>query len=89
MLGFKPNHQMWARVNAVIMGESAAEVIVTFIGAMSSMLIEAGVAENELQARVHLAAVLLSPDTAGAKPGSLVPLLQAEFAKLDDGKWIQ
>ena len=89
MLGFKPNKAIWARVNAVIMGESAAEIIVTFIGAMSTMLIQAGVAENELQARAHLAAVLLSPDTAGAKPGSLVPLLAAEFSKLDDGKWIQ
>lgn len=89
MLGFRPNQKMWERVNSQIMGENAAEVICTFIGAMCSMVIEAGVADNVAQARAHLAAILLSPDTA-PKPGSLLPLLQTELAKLNDGgKWIQ
>jgi hypothetical protein len=88
MRGFKPNQKMWARVNAVIMGESAADVITTFISAMAQILIQAGVAADESHARAHLAATLLSPDT-GDKPGSLVHLLDGEFAKLNDGKWIQ
>jgi len=88
MRGFKPNQAIWARVNPVIMGESAADVITTFISAMCSMIVEAGVAENEAGARVHLAAVILSPDTA-EQAGSLVGLLNAEFARLNDGKWIQ
>jgi|GEM_PF-4609086 len=88
MLGYKPNHEMWARVNAVILGANTAEVMVTFIGAMCSMLIQAGVVEDAMQARAHLAAMLLSPDTGNA-PGSLLPLLQAELAKLGDGKWNQ
>lgn len=88
MRGFKPNKKMWDRVNAVIMGESAADVISTFISAMCQLLIQAGVVGCENTARAHLAAVLLSPDTSD-KPGSLVPLLDAEFKKLNDGKWIQ
>ena len=49
---------------------------------------EAGVAPDEKAARVHLAAMLLSPDTGPV--GSLLPGLQAELAKLraDGGKWI-
>jgi hypothetical protein len=77
---------MWARVNAVIMGESAGEVVVTFTSAMCQMIIQAGVCADEESARVHLAAMILSPDTG--PPGSLVPRLHAEIAKLDDGKWI-
>jgi hypothetical protein len=88
MRGFKPNQKIWERVNAVIMGESVAEVINTFISAMCTMIVEAGVAGCENAARAHLAAVLLSPDTSD-RPGSLVPLLDAEFAKINDGKWIQ
>jgi len=89
MLGYKPNHEMWARVNAVIMGENAAEVIVTFIGAMTSLVIQAGVCSDIATARAHLAAILLSPDSS-PKAGSLVPLLEAELAKLRraEGKWI-
>lgn len=88
MRGFKPNKKLWERVNAVITEESMADVLTTFISAMGQMLIKAGVAGCENQARAHLAAMLLSPDTSD-KPGSLVPLLDAEFAKLSDGKWIQ
>ena len=87
MLGFKPDPKLWARVNAVIMGENAASVLVTFQSAMCQLLIQAGVCADESHARAHLAAVLLSPDT-GTKPGSLLPLLQAELARLNDGKWI-
>jgi len=89
MRGYKPDHAMWARVNAVIMGENAASVVVTFISALCSMLIEAGAASDERTARVHLAAVLLSPDDSPVV-GSLLPLLQAELAKLraGEGTWI-
>jgi hypothetical protein len=88
MLGYKPNHKIWTRINAAILNENAAEVLATCIGGMCSLLISAGVVANHRQARVHLAAVLLSPDTA-PKPGSLLPELPAELARLDDGgKWI-
>jgi hypothetical protein len=87
MLGFKPDPKLWAKVNAVIMGESAAAVVVTFSSAMCQMLIQAGVCPDEPHARAHLAAMLLSPDTDPA-PGSLMPLVQAELARLNDGKWI-
>lgn len=88
MLGIKPNKKIWERVSSVIMGESAGTVIITFTSAMCQMIIQAGVAEDEAHARAHLAAMILSPDT-GNKPGSLIPLLQNELAKLNDGKWIQ
>lgn len=87
MLGVKPNKKLWAKVNPVIMGESAADVIVTFISAMCQLCMQAGVCKDENEARAHLAAMLLSPDT-DTKPGSLLPLVQAELAKMNDGKWI-
>jgi hypothetical protein len=87
MLGIKPNKKMWERVNAVIIGASVGEVIITFQSAMCQMVIQAGVATDEEGARVHLAAMFLSPDSSN-KPGSLLPRLQAEIAKLDDGKWL-
>jgi len=86
MLGVKPNLKIWQRVNAVIMGEGMGEVIVTFTSAMCQMIIQAGVCPDEPSARVHLAAMILSPDTGPI--GSLLPRLQAELARLDDGKWI-
>jgi hypothetical protein len=82
----KPNKAIWARVNPVIMGESLADVIVTFQSAMGQMLIAAGVAATEEQARAHLAAILLSPDT-GENPGALMSLLQAEIARIKAGLW--
>jgi hypothetical protein len=89
MLGYKPNPEIWSRVNAVIMGENAAEVVVTFISAMCQMLIQAGACLDEPTARAHLAAMLVSPDT-DSRVGSLMPLMQAELAKLraDEGRWI-
>lgn len=87
MRGFKPNKAIWAKVNDVILGANMAEVFITFQSAMCQMLIAEGIVVDEPAARAHLAAILLSPDT-GEKPGSLLPLLQAELARLNDGKWI-
>lgn len=89
MRGFKPSQAIWERVNPVIMGESGAVVINTFNSAMCAMLVQSGVAKDEAQARAHLAAVLLSPDTSGGA-GSLLPLLKAELDRLDaeKDKWV-
>lgn len=86
MQGFKPNHEIWRRVNDAILGENAAVVLVTMISGLCAMLVQAGICKDENHARAHLAASILSPN--GAKVGSLLPLLQAELARLDDGKWI-
>jgi hypothetical protein len=88
MRGFKPDAELWAKVNQAILGENAAVAIVTMIDGMCSLLKAGGIAQDDAGARVHLAAMVLSPDD-GTPPGSLMPLLQAEFAKLDDGKWRQ
>ncbi len=87
MLGFKPNKRIWKRVNRAILNENAAEVVVTLISGLCSLLIHAGVSMTEPAARVHLAAMLLSPDDGPV--GSLAPGLPAEFARLDDGRWRQ
>lgn len=86
MQGFKPNHEIWARVNQAILDENAAVVLVTLISGMCSLLMHAGVCKDERQARVHLAACLLSPDDAPV--GSLAPRLKDEFKRLNDGKWL-
>lgn len=86
MRGIKPNKKIWERVNAVIIDENAAVVLITFQSAMCQLLIQSGVARNEDHARAQLAAMLLSPDTGPV--GSLKPMLDAELANLDDGKWI-
>jgi len=87
MLGFKPSQRIWEKVNAVVMDENAAEVTITFTSALCQLLIQTGVCPDEPHARAHLAAMLLSPDTSPT-PGSLLPLLQAELARMNDGKWI-
>jgi hypothetical protein len=72
--GFKPSKRIWEKVNAAILNENVADTLVTLISGMCSLLVSTGVCADESHARVHLAA--------------LVPLLQAEFARLGDGKWI-
>lgn len=79
MLDCKPNPEIWKRVNDVIIGENSAEVVITLIGGISSILIDSG-ATDARAARVHLAAMLLSPDDGPV--GSLLPELEAEFRKL-------
>jgi hypothetical protein len=88
MMGFKPSPEIWSRVNQALVGENTAEVMVTLISGMCALLVQAGAVENEMDARAHLAAMLISPDTA-PEPGSLLPELHAELARLRDGKWIQ
>lgn len=83
MYGFKPNEDIWKRVNAAIMGEDMGETAVTLISGLCSMLMVAGVAKDETQARVHLAAMLLSPD-GSPEPGALLPMLDAELKRLGD-----
>ncbi len=87
MLGFKPNQKLWAKINAVILDESAADVINTCHSAFCQILINGGICPDEDHARAHLAAMLLSPDK-NPKPGSLMPLLPAELVRLNDGKWV-
>jgi hypothetical protein len=87
MLGFKPNARIWKRVNRAILNENAGVVLVTLISGICSLLVDAKVSPNERSARVHLAAMLLSPDDGPV--GSLVPQLQAELKRLNDGKWMQ
>lgn len=88
MNGFKPNHEIWRRVNEAILGESAADVVVTLISGLCSLMIAAGVVPDERTARVHVAAMLLSPDDSTV-PGSLLPMLQRELDRLKDGRWLQ
>lgn len=97
MRTFKPNHEMWARMNdAALNGAksvNAAELLVTVLSAATSILIHSGAAKDDAQARAHLAAMLLSPETS-PNVGSLLPLLQGELARLgematfDDGGWL-
>ncbi len=85
MRGFKPSPRVWAKVNQAIVGENAADVLVTLISGLCSILVSSGACEDENHARAHLAAVILSPDT-GNRAGSLAHRLPAEFATLDDGE---
>lgn len=87
MRGIKPNAEIWSKVNQVIKGESLAVIFSTFISALCQQLIHAGVSKDENEARVHFAAMILSPDDS-SKVGSLLEALKKEFKKLDDGKWL-
>jgi len=80
---FKPDERIWKKINAAVVNENAAVTIVTMISGLCQMLIHAGVCTDEEQARAHLAATILSPDTGPI--GSLVPMLQAELDYLRDG----
>lgn len=87
MMGFKPSKRIWEKVNAAILDENAGETLVTLISGMCALLVDSGVCTNEMQARAHLAAVLISPDTA-SYPASLMPELHLEITKLKDETWI-
>jgi hypothetical protein len=87
MRGYKPDHRIWKRVNEAILNENAASVVTTLISGLCAIIVDSGACRDERHARVHLAAMLLSPDT-DPKPGSLAAELPAELARLDDGKWI-
>ena len=88
MQGFVPDPVVWARINKAILNENAAVALVTMIDGMCSILRAGGIAADDSGARVHLAAMILSPDD-GSGPGSLIPQLQAECIRLADGKWRQ
>lgn len=87
MKGFKPSEEIWARVNAAILGENGAVVFVTLISGMCSLLRAAGICATEEEARAHIAAMMISPDSGDV--GSLMPQLQEQLKRLDDGKWLQ
>jgi hypothetical protein len=87
MLGFKPDPRIWAKVNAAILDENGATVLVTMISGLCALLVDWKPCRDEEHARVHFAAVLLSPDSA-SKAGSLLDRLPAELARLEDGKWL-
>jgi hypothetical protein len=80
MLGFKPSGRIWKKVNKAILGENAGEAISTIINGLSMLLVQAGVARDELDGRVHLAAMLLSPDSGPV--GGLADRLPEHFAAL-------
>lgn len=88
MQGFKPNAKIWERVNVAILDENMGVVLITIQSGLCNLLIANDLAKDETEARVRLAAMLLSPD-ASPVPGSLVPLLKAELELLNDGKWMQ
>lgn len=83
MFNAKPDERIWKRINLAILDENAGVVLTTMIGGMCSLLISAKVVTSIRQARVHLAAMLLSPDDAPV--GSLVPELEAELERLKSG----
>jgi hypothetical protein len=72
--------RLWKKVNDAIMGENAAVVLTTILNGLSMLLVQAGVADSELRARAHLAAMLVSPDTG--PPGSLKAMFEEELKKL-------
>lgn len=78
---FRPNQRIWGKVNQAILGENAGEAIATIISGLSMLIINTGVCKTENEARVHLAAVLLSPDDS-AQAGALLPMLRAELERL-------
>jgi hypothetical protein len=80
MIAMRPNHELWRRINETILDENVGEVLVTIFSGLSMALVEAGVAETERDARVHLAAMLLSPDDG--EVGSLADRLPGHFAML-------
>lgn len=77
----QPNKAIWERVNAAIVGENLGEVITTLNSGLCALLVDAGACATENEARVQLAAILLSPNNS-PKVGSLFPLLEAALEKL-------
>lgn len=78
-----PDPAIWKRINRAILDENAADVIATMISGMCSILISAGLARDEYHARVHLAAIVVSP--SDGKAGQLLPDLMRELEKIKAG----
>lgn len=81
--GVKPDQAMWERINLAFLDgrreQNAAVTTVTLLsGATAIIKHSLGMSEDE--ARAHIAAILLSPDTG--PPGWLLPKLEAELRKL-------
>jgi hypothetical protein len=87
MRGVKPNKLLWEKINLALLDANLGEAIVTIVSGLSQLIIHAGAAKDEHDARVMLCAMVLSPDDL-ANPGGLLPRLQAEILRLDDKKWI-
>jgi hypothetical protein len=78
-----PNHELWARINRCILDENVGEAVVTLMMGMCALLVHAGAASDEEHARVHVAAMLISPDPG--KVGGLMAELELELQRLKAG----
>ena len=77
----KPNAKLWKKVNRLLIREkyNMGETMVTFIGAMSNMIIQADIARTEDAARAYLAAMVISPE---GRIGELRDLLDEALVKM-------
>lgn len=83
----EPSERIWRKVNAAIMGENSAEIVATLLSGICAVIRDSGVAEDEDEARVVLAATILSPSDRPV--GSLADRLPAEIDRLrNDGAWV-
>ncbi len=76
------DHELWRKVNIVLV-ESKADMgtaLSTMIEGLVSLVKSTGVVSTNEEARVHMAAMLLSPNEGDV--GSLLPMLEAELNKL-------
>lgn len=88
MRGIKPHKALWKKVNLVLVdADNLGVVVVTMMSGLCQLLIHSGAAKDEDEARCQLAAMTLSPDDR-PHAGGLLPRLQAEIAKLEDGNWL-
>ena len=76
----RPDAELWLKVNTAMEGEDLGMAIATIVNGLSMLLLSTGVVENELQARAHLAAMVMSPDCAPV--GSLLPHALTELERL-------
>lgn len=76
----RSNERIWRKVKRVIVHANLGETLASCLGGLTSVLRLGQPNATELEARAFLAAIVLSP--AGRRPGSLLPLVEPELAKM-------
>lgn len=75
----EPDAELWQKINDVIGGENAAVATATLLSGLCVIMTSTGVAEDEEDARVVLATMLIAP--SGSDTGSLLGKVTAELKR--------
>lgn len=84
---YQVDPKLWAKVNLALRDANPGTAIATMLAGMGAILVATGEVEDMDEARVTLAAMVLSP--ADRRIGALEDRVPAALAKLRGSRWLQ